>query len=316
MKKIVSLILSLLLVFSFSACSPLKDATYKVGICRYSDHPAQANAIDGFKAALTEKLSDKVSFDDQHASGDSATCSLIVNNFVSTGADLILADTTQSLQIAAAATNITPILGAAITDYATALDVPLISSLTGINVTGTSDLAPLESQADMITELFPDAKNIGLIYCSSEVNSIYQVNVIQQLLSSKGVNCREYSFSDSNDLAQVATAASLESDVIYLPTDNTIAECTGIIDDIFRPAGIPVVAGEKGICAGCGVATLSIDYYELGKKTGEMAYKILVEGALPSEMPIEYDEVCTKMYNKEICDELGISIPEDYIVIE
>ena len=315
MKKIISLILSAALVFTLVACGA-PSATYTIGILEYSSHEAQSLAVQGFMDVLTENLGNEVAFDRQHASGDANSATLIANNFVTKNVDLILCDNTQSVQIAAAATATTPVLGAAVTDYAQALDVSLASEVTGINVSGTSDLAPLDRQAEMIVELFPEAKNVGLIYCSSEVNSLYQVNAVQQYLLSKGISCEEFAFTDSNDLAAAVQTACEFSDVIYLPTDNTIAECTGIISDICLTTKTPVIAGEKGICSGCGLATLSIDYYELGRKTGLMAYNILAEGKDISSMPIEYDENCTKMYNPIIAEELGITLPEGYTAIE
>ncbi len=315
MKKLLSLILSAVFVFSLTACGTT-SATYTIGILEYSSHHAQSLAVQGFIDVLTEKLGEDVAFDRQHASGDANSATLIANNFVTKNVDLILCDNTQSLQIAAAATAQIPVLGSAVTDYSQALDLTFLNSVTGINVSGTSDLAPLDSQAAMITELFPDAKNVGLLYCSSEVNSLYQVNAVQQYLLSKGISCAEFAFTDSNDLAAAVQTACEFSDVIYLPTDNTIAECTGIIDDICRTANVGVIAGEKGICSGCGLATLSIDYYALGRQTGLMAYEILANGADISQMPIRYDENCTKMYNAEIAEELGIIVPKDYITIE
>lgn len=315
MKKFLSLILAVALVLALSACNQ-STATYTIGILEYSSHEAQSQAIAGFIDVLTEKLGEDVAFERQHASGDANSAILIANNFVTKNVDLILADNTQSLQIAASGTNAIPVLGSAVTDYAQALGISFVNTSTGINVSGTSDLAPLESQADMIFELFPEAENVGLIYCSSEVNSLYQINTVQQYLLSKGISCAEFAFTDSTDLAAAVQTACEFSDVIYLPTDNTIAECTGIIADVCRTAGVPVIAGEKGICSGCGLATLSIDYYSLGRKTGLMAYKVLAEGADISQMPIEYDENCTKMYNAEIAAELGITLPEDYIPIE
>lgn len=315
MKKGLSLILSVVMLFAITACGT-PSATYTIGILEYSSHEAQSQAVQGFMDALTEKLGDSVAFEKQHASGDANSATLIANNFVTKNVDLILCDNTQSLQIAAAATATIPVLGAAVTDYAQALGVSLVSQNTGINVSGTSDLAPLDKQADMILELFPDAKNVGLIYCSSEVNSLYQINSIQQNLLSKGISCMEFAFTDSNDLASTVQTACEFSDVIYLPTDNTIAECTGIIADICHVTQTPVIAGEKGICSGCGLATLSIDYYELGKRTGIMAYEILVNGADISQMPIEHDESCTKLYNASIAEDLSIILPEGYTPIE
>ncbi len=149
----------------------------------------------------------------------------------------------------------------------------------------------------MLHELFPDAKNVGLLYCSAEANSQYQVDTVKAALEELGYTCEYYSFSDSNDLSAVATKASTESDVIYVPTDNTVAANTEIVNNICQPAGIPVIAGEEGICAGCGVATLSISYYDLGVGTGRMAAKILTGEADIAEMPIEYAPQFTKKYN-------------------
>ena len=291
------------------------DESYNVGICQLVQHPALDEATEGFKAALTEKLGDKVSFDEQNASGDSATCATIVNQFVSNDCDLILANATASLQAAAAATDTIPILGTSITDYATALEIEDWTGTTGKNISGTSDLAPLDEQADMLHELFPDAKNVGLLYCSAEPNSQYQVDTVKAALEKLGYTCEYYSFSDSNDLSTVTTSAANASDVIYVPTDNTVAANTEIIKNICMPAKTPVVAGEEGICKGCGVATLSISYYDLGVATGKMAAKILKGESKVEEMPIEYAPQFTKKYNKDICDELGISVPDDYEAI-
>lgn len=167
----------------------------------------------------------------------------------------------------------------------------------------------------MIKDLFPEANKVGLIYCSAEANSLYQVNTIKSLIEDLGYQGKLYPFSDSNDLAAIAKTAADESDIIYVPTDNTVASNTGIIDNICRPAKIPVITGEKGVCAGCGVATLSIDYYDLGYATGLMAHKILTGQSDIQSMPIEYAPNFTKMYNEEICNELGIVPPADYLKI-
>ena len=164
-------------------------------------------------------------------------------------------------------------------------------------------------------EWMPEAKNVGLLYCSAEANSQYQVDEVQKYLEEKGVTATQYAFSDSNDLSSVCQKAADENDALYLPTDNTVAANTGIVDGICGPAKKPVFAGEEGICAGCGVATLSISYYDLGYTTGEMAVKILNGEADISTMPIEYTDV-TKKYNKTICDDLGLTVPEGYEAIE
>ena len=296
---------------SLTSCSGKKD-TYTVGICQLVKHDALDAATQGFKEALVEKLGeDKVVFDEQNASNDSAMCSTIVNSFVSKKVDLILANATPALQAAYNATQTIPILGTSVTEYGVALGLKDFSGTVGGNVSGTSDLAPLDKQADMICELFPDAKKVGLLFCSAEPNSEYQVKVIEDNLKKKNITCTRYSFSDSNDIASVTTTAASSSDVIYVPTDNTAASCASTIGNIVRSAKVPVIAGERGLCEGCGVATLSISYRDLGYKTGEMAAKILTGEAKISDMPIEYADAA-KLYNPEICKELGITPPEGY----
>lgn len=291
------------------------DVVYNVGICQLVQHDALDAATQGFMDALSDKLGDKVVFDNQNASGDSATCATIINQFVSNEVDLILANATPALQAAAAGTNEIPILGTSITDYATALEIDDWTGTTGTNISGTSDLAPLDEQAAMLNELFPDAKTVGLLYCSAEANSAYQVGVVQAALEELGYACTTYTFADSNDIASVTTTAADECDVIYVPTDNAVASNTEIINNICLPAEVPVIAGEEGICSGCGVATLSINYYDIGYAAGEMGYKILAEGADVSAMPVEFAPQVTKKYNKANCEALGVTVPEDYVAI-
>ena len=289
---------------------------YTIGICQLVQHEALDAATQGFKDEVTKELGeDAVTFDEQNAQGDSNTCSTIINSFVSNNVDLILANATPALQAAAAGTADIPILGTAVTEYGVALDLDDFDGTVGGNISGTSDLAPLEDQAAMLNELFPDAKNVGLIYCSAEANSQYQVDTVKAALEKLGYTCTYYAFSDSNDLSSVATTAATESDVIYVPTDNTVASNTEIINNICLPEKVPVIAGEEGICEGCGVATLSINYYDLGVATGKMALKVLVDGEDISKMPIEYAPQFTKEYNPEICEELGIEVPDDYVAI-
>ena len=289
---------------------------YNVGICQLVQHEALDAATQGFKDALTEKLGEgNVKFDEQNASGDSANCATIVNGFVSNNVDLILANATAPLQAAAQATADIPVLGTSVTDYATALDISGWTGTVGNNISGTSDLAPLDQQAAMIQELFPDAKNVGLLYCSAEPNSVYQCDVIEGYLTEEGYTVARYAFTDTNDVTSVAQTAADNSDVIYIPTDNTAASNTEAIANVVIPAKVPVVAGEEGICNGCGVATLSISYYDLGYATGEMAAKILAEGADVSTMPVEYAPNVTKKYNAANCEDLGITPPADYAAI-
>ena len=288
--------------------------TYLVGICQLAPHVALDAATQGFKDALTEALGDAVEFDEQNAAGDSATCATIVNGFVSEGVDLMLANATPALQAAASATGDIPVLGTAVTEYGVALGISGFDGLVGTNVSGTSDLAPLDQQAQMIRDWCPDAKTVGLLYCSAEPNSQYQVDTIQTYLEELGFTCTQYPFSDTNDMASVTQSAADACDVLYVPTDNTIANNTGIVDNICN-GKVPVFAGEEGICGGCGVATLSISYYDLGVTTGKMAVKILTGEANVSEMPIEYAPEVTKKYNPTTCEALGLTAPDGYEAI-
>ena len=213
------------------------------------------------------------------------------------------------------ASDFIPVLGTSVTDYATALGIDDWTGTVGGNVSGTSDLAPLDQQAEMLHELFPEAKNVGLLYCSAEPNSIYQVDVVSKALSGMGYTCTNYAFTDENDLASVTQSACDGSDVIYIPTDNKAANNTETIANVVLAEKVPVIAGEEGICGGCGVATLSISYYDIGHIAGEMACKILTEGADISTMPVEFAPTVTKKYNEANCQALGITVPEDYEAI-
>ena len=317
--KFLSILMAAVMMTSVTACGSAENnanAEYNVGVCQLVEHPALDEATKGFEDALKEKLGDKVYVDIKNAQNDSPTCSTITNTFVSNEYDLILANATPALQAASASTSEIPILGTSITDYATALGITDWKGTTGMNISGTSDLAPLDKQAECIKELFPDAKNIGILYCSAEPNSKYQSDVIQGYLSDMGYTCKEYTFADSNDVATVTQSACDGSDVIYIPTDNTAANCTEAINNVALPAKTPIFAGESGICSGCGVATLCIDYYDIGYTAGEMAYEILVNGANPATMEIKTAPEVTKKYNKANVEALGITIPEGYEAID
>ena len=331
-KKFLALALTAVMALSLAACggdtqstdtdadtsgdeSASGSQTYTVGIIQQVQHEALDAATQGFQDALTELLGDSVTIDPQNASGDTANCTTIANNFVSQGVDLIMANGTTALQAAATGTSTIPILGTSITEYGVALGIDGFTGTTGYNVSGTSDLAPLDQQAEMLHTWFPDAQTVGLLYCSAEPNSKYQVDTIQTHLEALGYTCAQYAFSDTNDMASVTQNAADNSDVLYVPTDNTIANNTGIVDNICN-GKIPVFAGEEGICAGCGVATLSISYYDLGVATGKMAVKILTGEANVAEMPIEYAPQVTKKYNPVTCEALGLTAPDGYEAIE
>ncbi|MFR5875755.1 MAG: ABC transporter substrate-binding protein [Eubacterium sp.] len=307
-------------VFAGCSANGEKDSnekkTYKVGICQLVQHDALDAATEGFQAALKEKLGDAVEIDLQNASNDSATCATITNGFVADGVDLIMANATPALQAAMQSTDTIPIVATSVTDFATALEISDWNGTTGINVTGTSDLAPLKEQAAMIKELCPDAKTVGILYCSAEPNSVYQAKVVAEELTKLGISSKEYTAADTNDIASVTQNACDNSDAIYIPTDNTMASATGTIDPIVSDAKIPAVVGEEGICKGCGLATLSISYYSIGYKAGEMAADILQNGADPSSMEIQFAEDLTKKYVADRATALGITVPDTYEAID
>lgn len=335
-KKLLSILMVAALAVSMTACGSSSDSegeaegteaeaddteasgdSYTIGICQLVQHDALDAATEGFKDALTELCGEgNVTFDEQNAQGDHNMCATIVNQFVSDDVDLILANATDPLTTAATATADIPIIGTSVTDYATALQIEDWTGATGINVSGTSDLAPIDEQEAMLKELLPDAKTVGILYCSAEPNSKYQAELFEEALEADGLEYKEYTAADSNEIQSVVTSAVSEVDVIYIPTDNTMAANTEIVNNVCLPAGIPVIAGEQGICTGCGIATLSISYYDIGYKAGEMAYEVLANGADISTMEVEYAPQVTKMYMKDRCEELGITIPEGYEAIE
>ncbi|MBQ9328412.1 MAG: ABC transporter substrate-binding protein [Solobacterium sp.] len=334
MKKFTKVLLSALLALGVTACGSSTSegtpaastdsttttetseaATYTVGIVQLVQHVALDASAQGFQDELVKELGDAVTFDYQNAAGDSATCSSIVSGFVTENVDLILAIATPALQASANGTATIPVLGTAITEYGTALSIDDFDGTVGTNVSGTSDLAPLDQQAAMFDELLPDATTIGILYCSAEANSKYQADVVKASLEAAGKTVNVYTFTDSNDVQAITTTAVAENDALYIPTDNTAASNTGLIDPVASEAGVPIICGEEGIMSGCGIATLSIDYYELGVTTGAMAARILKGEANVSEMPIEYYQNPVKEFDAERCEALGITVPSDYTAV-
>jgi len=315
MKKLFAIILAAMMLLSMTACTETEDdGKYVVGICQLVTHPALDSATQGFKDALIEELGEEnVSFLHKDAANKQDNCNTIIDGFISDEVDLIMANATAPLQAAAGKTADIPILGTSVTDYASALGITNWTGTVGGNISGTTDLAPLDQQAAMIKELFPDAKTVGLLFCGGEINSVYQVTEMEKYLADLGYTTKRFSFVDANDVASVTQTACDWADVLYIPTDNTAANCKDAIGNVVIPAKQPLVAGESGICSGCGVATLSIDYYDLGYTTGKMAAQILKGEKNISEMPITPAPEATKKYNATICDALGITnIPSDY----
>ena len=318
MKKILALVCALCLVFALCACGKTAapaEKTFTVGICQLVQHPALDAATQGVRDALSEKLGDRVVFVEQNASGDAPTCAVICNQFVGDEVDLIMANATPALLAAQSATNTIPVLGTSVTDYASALEIDNWNGKTGTNISGTSDRVPEEEQAKVLNELFPDAKTVGILFCSAEPNSRVQADAITPALEGMGYSVKEFVFADSNDVAAVTTTACDECDVLYIPTDNTAASNSELISNVALNAKTPIIAGEEGLCKGCGVATLSISYYDLGRVTGEMAAEILLNGKNPGDMEIQFAPFMKK-FDADICAALGITVPEGYTAID
>ena len=314
-KKLLLFALMPLLMSSLTGCK--KKADFNIGIIQFGPIPALTEATKGFKAQFKSMIGSKtVDFEFKNAQLDGSAASAIVNTFVSKQKDLIMANATPCVQAAANATATIPILGTSVTTYEGAFGGSIPS-----NVSGTSDLADLDAQAAMVFEWYPSATKIGVLYCTAEPNSLYQVNMIKTALNNlkSGLVITEVSFSDTNDLSLKLSAAAPNLDVLYIPTDNTCADNASSINTLCVSNHLPVIAGEAGICKDCGLATLSIDYYRLGQITGKMAYEVLVEHADISHMEIRYDETQTKYYNPAALADLGLTeadVPEGYLPLE
>jgi len=327
MKKLLVMLLSVLMVLTLAGCSSNggsseqpegsseETKTLKIGVVQLVQHAALDAATQGFVDEVKKAFPD-ADINVQNAAGDSATCSTIVQGFVNDGVDLIMANATPALQAAVSATEDIPILGTSVTEYGVALGIDGFNGLIGSNVSGTSDLAPLDQQAQMILDLFPETKTVGIIFCSNEANSKYQVEVVSDELTKKGIEVKTASFTDSNDISMVCEDLCSQVDLIYIPTDNQAASCAETIANVVLEKKIPVIAGEEGICSLCGIATLTINYYDLGVTTGQMAVKILNGESRIEEMPIQYFENPVRKFNPEVCDLFGVSVPEDFEPIE
>ena len=281
---------------------------YKIGVLQLTEHPALDAANKGFVAAV-EAAGIGAQVDQQNAQNDQSACQTIASKFVNDGVDLVLAIGTPAAQAMAGATSDIPVVGTAITDFA-ASELVADNDAPGGNVTGTSDMNPVAAQIDLLQRLLPDAKTVGLLYCTAEANSKIQIDMAAAELEKLGLAGVEYTVSSSNEVQQVAESIVGKVDAIYTPTDNTIASAMSTIAMIANEAKIPTVCGEVAHVEAGGLASISINYEELGRRAGEMAVKILSEGADPAEMPIETmsaDE-CDLVYNQKTADEIGVDV--------
>lgn len=327
-KKVAAVGLAGLMMASvFAGCStekndpasqPAAKDTYTVGICQLMKHTALDKATEGFQTALKDKLGDKVTFDLQVA-GEAKNCTPIAEKFVAADVDLIMANATPALAACYAKTADIPIVATSVTNFATALKLDFQpEGQSGVNVTGTHDLAPLDKQAEQLLYFFPEVKKVGIFYCTSEANSKYQADGMKELLEAKGVTVTYYTFKDTTDLQTVITKAAAESEVLYIPTDNTAANNCAVIKSVCEEAKTPIIAGETDIAKNSNaVATFSIDFYDIGYNAGLMAYEILVNGADPATMNIKAPEKLTAQYNKSAVEMYGLQdkITDEYVEI-
>ena len=297
-----------------SAAEEANADALQIGIVQTQAHVALDRAREGFEDGLTEAgytIGEDVVIDYQNAQGDQSNLNTITSQFASDKKDLVLAIATQAaVQMASASSDI-PIVGTAITDYES---VGLVESndAPGGNVTGTSDMNPISDQLALMQQLLPDMTNVGVMYCSAEENSRVQVEQFTQEAEAAGLTVTEMTISNVNEIQQAATSLTGEDiQAIYVPTDNTLASAMTTLTGVTNEAKIPVFTGEVGMLAGGGLATVSVDYYELGKQTGAMAAQILKGEATPADMPIEMPETTTTEINQEIVDLLGITVPDE-----
>ena len=318
-KKFLAAAAACLMVAGLAACgnkpstpSNPDEKVFQIGIVQLAEHPAMDEATRGFKEFLTEKLGDKVQFNVQNAQGEQTNCTTIVNQFVSSKVDLIMANATNAVKAAREATSDIPIVGTSVTDY---VSIGLVASneAPGANVTGASDMNPVTVQVDLMKTLCPEVKTVGIVINSGEENSAIQAEEAKTAFEAEGFAVKIYSVADTNEIQTVVTAACNEVDAFYEPTDNLIAANVPTMSNITTAAGKPVICGEGGMCDSGFLATYAISYYELGRAAGEQAYNILVNGADPATTPIFFFDVSnlSLVINEENAAELGITIPEE-----
>lgn len=318
-KKFLAAAAACLMVAGLAACgnepstpSNPDEKVFQIGIVQLAEHPAMDEATRGFKEFLTEKLGDKVQFSVQNAQGEQTNCTTIVNQFVSSKVDLIMANATNAVKAAREATSDIPVVGTSVTDY---VSCGLVASneAPGANVTGASDMNPVTVQVDLMKTLCPEVKTVGIVINSGEENSAIQAEEAKTAFEAEGFAVKIYSVADTNEIQTVVTAACNEVDAFYEPTDNLIAANVPTMSNITTAAGKPVICGEGGMCESGFLATYAISYYELGRAAGEQAFNILVNGADPATTPIFFFDVSnlSLVINEENAAELGITIPEE-----
>ncbi len=285
------------------------SAQYSIGIVQTIEHGALDQANQGFVDALKDAGISEDSIEQQNAQGDQSACQTIATTYANDGKDLVLAIGTQAAQAMSGASTDIPIVGTAITDY---VDAGLISSNEepGGNVTGTSDLTPVADQIDMLHKLLPDAKKVGILYCSAESNSLVQVEMAEAACKELGIETERYTVSSSNEIQQVVESTVGKVDALYAPTDNTIAAGMSTVSMVANENKLPVIVGCDTMVEDGGLCSYSINYYDLGYKAGEMAVEILENGGDPATMSIEYlsSDECELVTNEETAEALGIDL--------
>lgn len=313
MKKFLSVAAALLAgAFVLTSCNE-KNGKIKIGVIQLVEHPALDKSYQGFVDGLAEagyKNGENIVIDYQNAQGEQANCVTIANKFVNDKDDLIFAIATPAAQAVANLTKDIPILVTAVTDPESAKLVKS-NKKPETNVSGTSDLTPVAAQIELLKKILPNAKKVGLLYCSSEANSIFQIDIAKKACEANGLEYVEGSVSNSNEIQQVTQSLVGKVDAFYVPTDNMLAAGMANVAMVANEAKLPVICGEDGMVVSGGLATYGINYYELGKLTGKQAVKVLKDGAKPAEMPIEYLEKFDFTYNKDTAAKIGITIPEN-----
>jgi putative ABC transport system substrate-binding protein len=317
-------VLSLLVVFSFSlagcgekqppASSNQDSELIKIGIVQIAEHPALDGAREGFIEALKEKGfvdGEKIKIDYQNAQGDMSVAKTIADKFVTDKVDLVLAVATQAAQAMANASSDIPILVTAITDP---VDAGLVDSLEepGRNVTGTSDLTPVKSQLELLKQLVPDVKNVGVLYNAGEANSVIQVDIAKQAAQELGLTIVEGTVANVSEVNQVAQSVAKKVDALYVPTDNTVASAIQAVVQVAEEQKLPLICGEEAHVDNGGLATRGINYFELGKQTGEMAVEVL-NGKKPAELAVQFQSNTELVINLKAAERIGLTIPQEIL---